>query len=38
MEAFLENYDLENQSIYTKYKTKAAEYYWKKLDAIIEGL
>lgn len=38
MKAFLENYHLENESIYTKYKTKAAEYYRKKLDAIVEGV
>ena len=32
---FLEEYHLENSSISTKYKTKAAEYYRKLLDAEI---
>lgn len=33
MKEYLKEYNLDQMSIYTKYKTKAAEYYRKKLDS-----
>lgn len=35
--SFLKEFDLHDASIYTKYKTKAVDYYRKKLDAEMTG-